>query len=679
MGALLLLAAVELVSNGQPRLRLDTDGSARARQAAQILQKYAVLLSGTALPETGALPALRFQTGPEAGYEIRPEGQGVVVSGRDPIRAVYHLLEGWGCRFDPERIPKVAQLSIEPRRWQPRGKLWVDRFDPALPLHGVALDGLSRIREAERAAALGYPVRVASTTFDDFLPPALFAKQPNWFALRQGRREARGNFALTNPEARAAYVANLGTWLDAHPGVAVVGIWPEVTTVWCEESVALGHADAYALLWRAVAQRFPERRFEILATGPTLSPPACKVPANVEVRLRPGRDASALQGIVGQPIEAVVQAWERRGATVVLEIDAAPDSFCGMPWPCHDAIRANARRFKAAVLRHGRPIHGRLWHDPDTPRGPPALLKRAKTVKSWGHPRDAAALFYEADRSMAFRIATNERLLAIARRDGDADAANDVFLGYRSILRDLPAAASSVYKRYRRRDMRQLLETLLPKGAVHRVGPARVRETFEQVELETDTLRLVIDRPSASVVSLQRKLRGEWSPPLCTAAFQVVSLDIKGRPVDGVVELREAGTGHLRVDLRGRLKPGGPAWRTRLDIASGSGIIRQAAEVKAGSGIAIGCLWPDKRFDRWVCPPYAAEGRFRTKGKDRSLPLPAGALVYARDGEEGLGLAARLPRGGRVILSDGLIASSTVRAMQVDWIVFAHTSELGKQ
>ncbi|MHC4224696.1 MAG: DUF4838 domain-containing protein, partial [Planctomycetota bacterium] len=367
----LLLAAVELVADGESRLRIEGDGSEAARRAVALLKRNVVLMTGAALPETGTGPALRFVQTAAPGYTIRMSGADVVVEGDDVLRAAYDLLEGWGCRFDGEEpvTPRKPNLKIEPQSWRRQRELYVetDRFDPSFPATGIAVFGIEGYAAPDfaPARALGYALRVASNTFDDFLPPELYEEHRDWFALRRGKREPRGNFALTNPAARVAYLDAVERWLEAHPEVDCFGIWPEVTTIWCEESEALGHAEAYALLWKEAAARFPKRKLEILATGLTLRPPQTTVPTNVEVRLRPGRDASGLQAVAVQEIDAVVRAWEARGARVVLEIDAGPESWCGMAWPCHDAIRGNARRFAAAVLRNGTHLHARLWRIPD--------------------------------------------------------------------------------------------------------------------------------------------------------------------------------------------------------------------------------------------------------------------------------------------------------------------------
>jgi len=696
---LLLLLGLDIVAGGAPCVRVETDGSPAARFAADLVRRHTVLMTGVALPEGGTGPALRFEASDAPGYEITIEGGGALVRGHDLARAAYDILESWGLRPPDPHISRREALSLEARAWKPARALYVESFDPSMPAQGIAVRGLDKYRPDPLVKELGYEVRVASTSFDDFLPVALFEAHPDWFAKRGGVRGPRGNFALPDPDARTAYLDALGAWLDAHPEVDCVGIWPEVTTVWDEDALARGAAESYALLWREAAARFPSRRFEILATGLTLRPPAeGEVPSNVEVRFVPGADASGLQGIVGQSIEQVVRAWEVRGARVVLEIDAQPDGFLGMPWPCHEAIRENARRFEAAVLKGGGHLEARIWRDPDGPFDLPPLLaravERARRVRSSGDPRDAADLFLEEEFGLGFRVGAIERLYRLAANEaGDPaerrSAASDLLLGYEAVRRELPAADRASYQRHRGREYAALLATLLPDGVEHAVGPAHVRETFDRVEVETDRLLLRIDRREASVTSLRRKLARDWSEDLAGQGgsfFTVVALGEKTDRVEGEVSV-EAREDRVRIDLSGRLRKGGPRWSSTLELGGTSGAIRQTAAVEVEGGVASGCAWKGPVFDRWVCPPYAMEGVIKGEGPGepppRSLVLPAGTLLYCRAGERGLGLAARLPDGGIVSLrtrdESTLVAGHpTARSLRIDWIVFTDLGELGK-
>jgi hypothetical protein len=674
-------------------VRVETDGSEAARFAAELVRRHTVLMTGVALPEGGDLPALRFERSDASGYEITE----TVVRGRDLARAAYDILESWGLRPPDPLIPRRETLSLAPRAWKPARALYVETFDPSVPAQGIAVRGLGRYKPDPLVRHLGYETRVSSTSFDDFLPVALFEAHPDWFAKRGGDRGPRGNFALLNDAARAAYLDALGAWLDAHPEVDVAGIWPEVTSVWDEDALALGAPESYALLWREAAARFPARRFEILATGLTLKPPSSggAMPSNVEVRLRPGADASGLQGIAGQPVEQVVRAWEECHARVVLEIDAAPDSFLGMPWPCHEAIRENARRFPTGVLLGGGHLEARIWRDPDAAIELPPLfaraVERARGVRSSGDPRDAAELFLEEEFGLGFRVGAIERLYRLAAdeaKDAEArrSAAADLVLLYHAVRRELAPADAASYDRHRGRDYAALLATLLPEGAERAVGPARVRETFERVTVETDRLLLGIDRRTASVTSLRRKLAKDWSDDLCGeggTCFAVVGLAEKTDRAEGAVVV-DALEDRVRIGLSGLLRPAGPRWRSTLEI---SGVaVRQAAAIEADGGIASGCAWKGPVFDHWVCPPYATEGVIKREGSGeppRGLALPEGTLLYCRAGERGVGLAARLPEGGIVSLlvreATTLVAAEpSSQAMKIDWIVFTDLSELSK-
>ncbi|MHC4952641.1 MAG: hypothetical protein ACYTGZ_02030 [Planctomycetota bacterium] len=701
----LLLAAVALVSDGKPVARLEHDGSAAAMAAAEIFQRHVVLVAKTALPEKGAARAIRFETSAFNGYRIESREGNVVVSGRYPVLAAYDLLRDWGCRFDAAdpHLPEHTTLAVKMRVWRNDRPLAVegDGFDPALPAVALAVRGLANYPKPHhaRATALGYDVRVASTTFDDFLPPALFDKHPNYFALRRGERAARGNFALTNPAARKEYLDRVEAWLTAHPEVDVLGIWPEVTTVWCEESIKLGRAEAYALLWRAAAKRFPLRRFEILATGATLKPPAGRVPDNVEVRLRPGRDANLLQPLAGQPIGDIARAWELRGARVLLATDAAPPTWCGLPWPCHDAVRGNARHFGGAVLVRPTRVLAELWHRPGARVAIDAemadLLKRARTVSSWGDPRDAARLWPQREdgsrTTLGARMGEVERTVARAMRadlpaDERCTAAAAAWFGFRHLVHDLGEEHGRTYRRLRERDFRAMLAELLPDGAETRVAGARVLETFDTIIVETVRLRLGIERKTATVTELRRRVGREWSADLAGAqgrVFAVVGLRAKTDRVDGEVRVRGTGDGELRIELAGRLHRGGPRWKSVLVLDGSSASIRQTAEVAVPGGIAAGCKFAPDVLDEWVCPSYATEGRFTRpdKPKQASFRLVPGSIVYCRKGPRGVGIALRLPHGGVGAIVDGedttMISTSPSNRIVAEWIVFRGLGELG--
>jgi len=692
----LLLLAVTIVQDGKPQVRLEHDGSPAAEAAAEVLQRHVVLIAKTALPKDGGLPALSFAQNSFDGYRIEAHEGGMRIEGRFPVVAAYDLLREWGCRFGgaEPHVPGRTDLAVEPRVWRNERPLYVEsaRLDLATPATGIAARGLGSYPRTVhgRARQLGYRLRVASTTFDDFLPVSLFEEHPEWFALRRGERRPRGNFALTNADARTGYLDRVEAWLDDHPEVDCLGIWPEVTTVWCEESEARGHAESYALLWREAAARFPGRRFEILATGLTLKPPAGTVPDNVDVRLRPGRDASALQGLAGQPLDAVARAWKVRGARVFLEIDGAPESWCGLPWPNHDAIRADAARGFGAVLVHPDRVRATIWHDRRARvaiDGEMAgLLARARSVRSWGDPADAADLWPAPGPSPGARAGAVERLRRRAMRPDLAAgerraAANGAWFTYGALARELGPA----YRRAMDRRMRRMLEEVLPDGASREAGPAQVRETFEEVVVETNLLRLSIDRRSATVLKVERKRGTEWSGNLLGDSgrgFAVVALGERVQRAAGEVFVREGKEGTAVVELAGRTHAAGSRWEATLRLDASSARVAQEARVDAAGGIAAGFRFGPGSFDEWVSPSYAREGRFEHPEERRqaSFRMVPGEALYVRRAPRGTGIALVLPRGGVAAVVDGsdgsLLATSRTRALRVDWVVFTSPSEL---
>ncbi|MEE8105543.1 MAG: hypothetical protein V3T86_08430 [Planctomycetota bacterium] len=702
--ALLLLAAIDLVADGKPVLRVASDEHPQSAEAARTLERAVVLISGAALPTEGAGAALRFERNETPGYVIRRDGEGAVIAGRDVLHAVYDLLEGWGCDLDGDepRWAERANLTLPELEWRPKRRLFTAGTLPAARRHDGVTFGL-RDYEAARADVcsakerFGWQIRVESRTFDDFLPPTLFDEHPEWFALRGGERAARGNFSLLNTDARRHYLDAMTAWLAEHPEVDVLGLFPRVTTVWCERCLETGAPESYALLWREAAARHPDRRFEILATGLTLKPARGQVPKNVAVRFRPGRDGSALQGIfaAGQDpkLAAIAKAWVARGADVVLEIDPAPDSWCGLPWPCHDAVLDNAKHFTAAVLLKDAPALARMWRrgaaGPEQDGPWRTLRARAKDISSWGHPSDAAKLFVDETFPLGFRIGAVERLLGVATHEATPlaerrSAAKDAFLSYRMLIEEMDEDRSKVYARYRGRDVRAMAEKLLPNGAVRRVGPANVRERVDDLVVSTDVLQFTIDRRTATVTGLARKIGTEWSEDLGGGGgtfFTVVALQERGVRTAGRVRLASPETGILRIELSGKVRDGGPGWLSALTLRSGSGHVDHETQIDS-PGLAAGCSWTEGPFDRWVCPPYATEGRLVNEGPAKGFGMPAQTQLYVRAGEHGPGLALRVPDGGRVAVMSGveksLVITSPGRSLRLRWIVFAGTGELGK-
>jgi hypothetical protein len=330
-----------------------------------------------------------------------------------------------------------------------------------------------------------------------------------------------------------------------------------------------------------------------------------------------------------------------------------------------------------------------------------ALLTRARTVKSWGDPRDTALLWPPTDdparTSMGARMGEVERGLARAQTAGlpaeeRRAALNAAWFGFRELVHDLGEPHGAMYRRLRAGEFRTGFDELLPDGAATRIGGADVRETLDRVTVETPRLRLGIERRTGLVTEVRRKLAGDWSANLAGASgrmFAVVALGSKTDRVEGVVRVREGEEGTIRLELGGRLHRGGPRWSCVLTLDASSAHIQQSAAVSAPGGIAVGCQFggqasDDAAFDECVCPSYATEGRFAqpTEAQQSSFRLVPGAVLYCRKAPRGVGLALRLPNGGIGAIVDAeqatIISTSSAARLDVEWIVFTGEHEFAK-
>ena len=164
------------------------------------------------------------------------------------------------------------------------------------------------------------------------------------------------------------------------------------------------------------------------------------------------------------------------------------------------------------------------------------------------------------------RVATNAQTPLAERRS----AAKDAFLSYRVLIEEMDEDRSKVYKRYRGRDIRAMVEKLLPDGAVRRVGPADVRERIDDLVVSTDVLRLTIDRRTATVTGLSRKIGIDWSDDLGSGGgtfFTVVAMQERGSRTSGRVRLATPETGVLQIVLGGKVRDAGQGWKSVLKTA----------------------------------------------------------------------------------------------------------------
>lgn len=325
---------IELASNGGSSyvILLDEKASATERFAAQELQEYFEKITGAKLPiaaDPGKSPFIavgeiagidvpsRYE-GDDA-FRIRTIGPNIAIRGAIPrgtLYAIYDFLERLGCWFfspeikamkgHSEYIPRKPSLSIEPidvleqplmkyRKRDPGAYYVPNSWDVAIDwiaksrANTIAINAsiYDRCRDQIRTelSKRGMWLEIGKhETMNRFLPKKrYFADHPEWFGMIDGKRteEDRVVFETANPNAVAAFTANLIAYLKTRPEVDVYQLWPPDGARWSQspESVGLGSpSERMALLvqhvQRAVKAAGLKTRIATIAYQRTIDPPA---------------------------------------------------------------------------------------------------------------------------------------------------------------------------------------------------------------------------------------------------------------------------------------------------------------------------------------------------------------------------------------------------------------------
>lgn len=262
------------------------------------------------------------------GYIIRRDGNRVLIAGgsdRATLYGVYAFLEKLGCRwFAPnfdfygaatgEVIPHVANPMVgdwniveRPAfKWR---KLYIEegRSHNAENLKQM-IDWMAKARmnvldcpidyqhwhhtewDNWRAALIpelkkrGILIEVGGHGYPNFLPQEkYFAQHPDWFGMYEGKRtnDPREVFSTANPDAVSTFIANVKTYLKAHPEIDILDVWPPDSARWSEapEDVALGSPSERQImlldhLHDALNPEFPHLRLQFIAYEMFTVPPA---------------------------------------------------------------------------------------------------------------------------------------------------------------------------------------------------------------------------------------------------------------------------------------------------------------------------------------------------------------------------------------------------------------------
>jgi Domain of unknown function (DUF4838)/Glycosyl hydrolase family 67 N-terminus len=278
-------------------------------------------------------PRLSQQQLGEDGFIIRRLGARVLIAGssdRGTLYGVYAFLEKLGCRwFAPnfafygaaggELVPHVSAPEIgdwnlveRPAfRWRKlyieegwshtqenlkemidwMAKMRMNVLDCPIDYQHLHRTEWDRWREAliPELRKRGILVEVGGHGYPNFLPPEkYFAQHPEWFGVWHGKRSSdpRVVFSTANKDAVRTFIANVKSYLSAHPEIDILDVWPPDGAQWSEapEDVALGNpSERQMLLLNQLADSlkpdFPRVKFQFIAYATYIAPPSLYKPA----------------------------------------------------------------------------------------------------------------------------------------------------------------------------------------------------------------------------------------------------------------------------------------------------------------------------------------------------------------------------------------------------------------
>jgi hypothetical protein len=268
------------------------------------------------------------------GFVLRRVGDRVLIAGRTDratLYGVYAFLERMGCRwFAPnydfygaakgEYVPRRAVLAIgdlnsveRPAfKWR---KLYIEEGRSHTSENLVQMvDWMAKARmnvldcpvdyqhhghtkwDHWRDALIpelrkrGLLIEVGGHGYQTYLPQdKYFDKHPEWFGLYDGKRSREDYevFATSNEDAVHTLIANIETYLEAHPEIDIFDLWPPDGARWSEakEDTALGTpAERQVLLLNQVARelrsKFKRLNIQFIAYQNYVSPPLANKPAD---------------------------------------------------------------------------------------------------------------------------------------------------------------------------------------------------------------------------------------------------------------------------------------------------------------------------------------------------------------------------------------------------------------
>jgi hypothetical protein len=269
-----------------------------------------VVLRATRRSPRPRLPAVES----DETWSIDVRKDRVVLTGGSPravLYAVYAFLEELGCRwFAPgfefyrgighEFVPRKPTLEPAPGRRVTRPSMLYREWSieecrtQSVQNARAIIDWMAKVRANVFHAPINYQhsnrfpwnavrnalipeiqkrgmiLKVGGHGYENFLPPEVhYDDHPEWFGQVSGKRtrDTHCVFETGNPAALRAFSRNVADYLEAHPEIDVLGLWPPDMVTWgtSKESLAQGSpARRQAIVTRAVRRELNRRKAPIL-------------------------------------------------------------------------------------------------------------------------------------------------------------------------------------------------------------------------------------------------------------------------------------------------------------------------------------------------------------------------------------------------------------------------------
>lgn len=246
-------APLQITRDGQP-VACIVAGADDANAAAE-LQTYIRKLSGAepaileqanegpriVLGGLGAEELARLDLGLD-GYCLRREGDVLRLAGATStgtLNAVYAFLQHLGCRwYIPgdigEVIPSSPSIAVDSLE-QVRKPAFLHRVIwPSLAAQGMSREDRDRFSQFCRRNLYGGVSIHVGHNFSGIAPSSrYFAEHPDWYALRNGKRDPGGQLCTTNPGLIAHTVEMAGKWFDERPEQTMYSLSPDDHVRFC--------------------------------------------------------------------------------------------------------------------------------------------------------------------------------------------------------------------------------------------------------------------------------------------------------------------------------------------------------------------------------------------------------------------------------------------------------------